>query len=69
MSKILENEKLQKAWIFCKLWGGRIYKFICRIIVCATAAFVLFSFFSKCFYQNLQQIICAGRGAFCETIP
>lgn len=29
MNKILENEKLQKAWIFCKLWGGRIYKFIC----------------------------------------
>ena len=56
MNKILENEKLQKAWTSCKLWSGRIYKFICRIIVCATAVFVLFSFFPNVFIKIYSKL-------------
>lgn len=56
MNKILENEKLQKAWIFCKLWAGIIYKFICRIIVCATVIFILFSFFPNVFIKIYSKL-------------
>ena len=66
MNKILENEKLQKVWTFCKLWGGRIYKFICRIIVCATAAFVLFSFFSNVFIKIYSKLFAQDEVLFAK---
>ena len=66
MNKILENEKLQKAWIFCKLWGGRIYKFICRIIVCATAVFVLFSFFPNVFIKIYSKLFAQDEVLFAK---
>lgn len=66
MNKILENKKVQKAWTFCKLWSGRIYKFICRVIICATAVFVLFSFFPNVFIKIYSKLFAQDEVLFAK---
>ncbi len=62
----MKMKNYKKTWTSCKLWSGRIYKFVCRIIVCAAAAFVLFSFFPNVFIKIYNKLFAQNEVFFAK---